>query len=106
MLPTPNLVNANESQCSCLVEFLKKITKLKNDQSLITTICTSYNEAFNRLKLNYIEKKTDYPKSFKARHALSVIHNNNGFVELQRQLRKAGGLPQFSLQDENNLLKI
>ncbi|CAB4422880.1 unnamed protein product [Rhizophagus irregularis] len=106
ILPTPNLVDVNEDQCLRLVEFLKRITKLKDDQSLITTIRTSYNEAFNRLKLNYTEKKTDYPKSFKARHALSVIHNNNGFVDLQRQLRKAGDLPQFSLQDENNLLKI
>ncbi|PKC54544.1 hypothetical protein RhiirA1_542846 [Rhizophagus irregularis] len=82
ILPTPNLVDVNKDQCLRLVEFLKRITKLKDDQSLITSIRTSYNEAFNRLKLNYTEKKTDYPKSFKARHALSVIHNNNGFVDL------------------------
>ncbi|CAG8702995.1 16740_t:CDS:10, partial [Gigaspora rosea] len=76
ILPSPNLIGTDENQCKQLLEFLKKITKLKENQSLITTIRTSYNEAFNRLKLNYVEKKTDYPKSFRAQHALSIIHNN------------------------------
>ncbi|CAG8751476.1 15197_t:CDS:2, partial [Funneliformis caledonium] len=47
------------------------------------------NQSFNCLKLNYTEKKTDYPKLFRARHVLSVIHNNNGFIELQRKIRVA-----------------
>jgi hypothetical protein len=105
-LPTPNLIGTDDNQCMRLLEFLKKITKLKENQSLITTIRTSYNEAFNRLKLNYTEKKIDYPKSFRARHALSVIHNNNGFIELQRKVRIAGNLVSFSDQDEKNLFKI
>ena len=105
-LSTPNLVGIDDNKCRCLLEFLKKITKLKENQSLITTIRTSYNEAFNRLKLNYTEKKTDYSKSFRARHALSVIHNNNGFIELQRKIRVAGNLMNFSDQDEKNLFSI
>src|SRR6266542_2321562 len=102
-LSTPNLVGIDDNKCRRLLEFLKKITKLKENQSLITTIRTSYNEAFNRLKLNYTEKKTDYPKSFRARHALSVIHNNNSFIELQRKIRD---LVNFSDQDEKNLFSI
>jgi len=58
------------------------------------------------LKLNYTEKKIDYPKSFRARHALSIIHNNNGFIELQRKVRIVGNLASFSDQDEKNLFKI
>ncbi|CAG8681797.1 13643_t:CDS:2, partial [Ambispora gerdemannii] len=104
-LSTPNLISADENQCKRLLEFLKKIMKPKEHQSLITTIRTSYNEAFNRLKLNYTEKKIDYPKSFRARHALSIIHNNNGFVELQHSVREAGNLISFSNQDEKNLLE-
>ncbi|GBC37156.2 DNA helicase RecQ [Rhizophagus irregularis DAOM 181602=DAOM 197198] len=102
ILPTPNLVDVNKDQCLRLVEFLKRITKLKDDQSLITTIRTSYNEAFNRLKLNYTEKKTDYPKSFKARHALSVIHNNNGFDlvpygrQVYKEINKSKFIPSFA----------
>ncbi|CAB4432517.1 unnamed protein product [Rhizophagus irregularis] len=59
-------------------------------------IRTGYNEAFKRVKLNY-------PKSYRARHALSVIHDNNGFVELQRTVRTAGNLVDFSDQDEKIL---
>ena len=102
-LSTPNLVGIDDNKCRRLLEFLKKIMKLKENQSLITIIRTSYNEAFNRLKLNYTEKKTDYSKSFRARHALSVIHNNNSFIELQRKIRD---LVNFSDQDEKNLFSI
>jgi hypothetical protein len=105
-LPTPNLIGADNNQCKRLLEVLKKITKLNDDQSLITTIRTSYNEAFNRIKLNYTEKKIDYPKSYRARHALSIIHNNNGFVDLQCTVQAAGNLVIFSDQDEKNLLSI
>ncbi|CAI2185188.1 9884_t:CDS:2 [Funneliformis geosporum] len=50
-------------------------------KSLITTIRTSVNEAVNCVKLNYTDKKTDYPKSFAAQYALAVIHNNNGIIQ-------------------------
>ncbi|CAG8636544.1 8634_t:CDS:10, partial [Funneliformis mosseae] len=105
-LPTPNLVSTDDNQCMRLLEFLKKTTKFKENQSLIMTIRTSYNEVFNHLKLNYTEKKIDYPKSFRACHVLLIIHNNNGFIELQRKVRIAGNLASFSDQDEKNLFKI
>ncbi|KAF0392916.1 ATP dependent DNA helicase [Gigaspora margarita] len=47
-LPFSNLISTNENQCMWLLEFFKKITKLKENQSL-TTIHTSYNKAFNCL---------------------------------------------------------
>ncbi|CAG8466147.1 14813_t:CDS:2 [Racocetra fulgida] len=82
-LGTPNLITYSNIQCKDLEEFLRKIMKLLNQQSLITTIRTSVNEAINQLKLNYTDKKTDYPKSFAARHVLAVLHNNVGLVEIQ-----------------------
>ncbi|RIA80868.1 hypothetical protein C1645_837918 [Glomus cerebriforme] len=43
-LSTPNLIGVDDNQCKRLLEFLKKITKLKDDQSLITTIlCAAGN---------------------------------------------------------------
>ena len=55
-LLTFNLISIDDNQCICLLEFLKKIIKLKEDQSLIIIIHISYNEAFNHLKLNYTKK--------------------------------------------------
>ncbi|GES73749.1 hypothetical protein GLOIN_2v1886741 [Rhizophagus clarus] len=74
-LPIPNLIDADENQYKRLSEFLNKIIKLKDDQSLIITIYMSYNKAFNYVKLNYTKKKIDYPKSYWACHTFSVIHN-------------------------------
>ncbi|CAG8751401.1 8436_t:CDS:1, partial [Cetraspora pellucida] len=42
----------------------------------------------NRIKLNYTDKKTDYFKSFSARHALAVHHNNNELLTLLETVRK------------------
>ncbi|RIB08903.1 P-loop containing nucleoside triphosphate hydrolase protein [Gigaspora rosea] len=54
------------------------------------------NESVNRIKLNYTDKKQDYPKSYKTRHALAVIHNNNGILELLQILRQADQLQDFN----------
>jgi len=74
------------------------------DKSLITTIRTSANEAVNHVKLNYTDKKTDYPKSFAARHALAVIYNNNGIIQVLKVVRKVAYLASFFEQDHLNLL--
>ncbi len=59
----PNLINCNKKECS---------------------IRTSQNEAVNRIKLNYTDKKTDYPKS-----TLAILHNNNGVEYLLKVAREA-----------------
>ncbi|CAG8852742.1 38647_t:CDS:2, partial [Gigaspora margarita] len=76
-LADPNLIGYSQSSVNALREFLKQHTKLPQKQSLITTIRTSMNESFNRVKLNYTDKKVDYAKSFSARHGLAVLHNNS-----------------------------
>ncbi|CAG8598381.1 4216_t:CDS:2, partial [Scutellospora calospora] len=92
-------------QCEALLKDLKQYMKLTG-QGLITTIRTSANEAVNRIKLNYTDKKTDYPKSFSARHALAVLHNNDGLLTLLETVRKVAKLPEFSEQDIINIIKI
>jgi len=104
-LVKPNLKKYTKNQKSDLLEFLKRIMDLKG-KSLITTIRTSANEAVNRVKLNYTNKKTDYPKSFAARYALAVIHNNNGIIQVLKVVRKVAYLVSFSEQDHLNLLQL
>ncbi|KAF0555148.1 ATP dependent DNA helicase [Gigaspora margarita] len=77
-------------QSNALKEFFKGITQLAPHQSLITKIRTSQNESVNRIKLNYMDKKQDYPKSYKTHHALAVIYNNNSLLELLQILGQAG----------------
>ncbi|CAG8772545.1 14701_t:CDS:2, partial [Cetraspora pellucida] len=57
---------------------------------------TSANEAINYLKLNYSDKKTNYPKSFAACHVLAVLYNNVGLLEMLNIVRSAGDLYEFS----------
>ncbi|CAG8559790.1 34472_t:CDS:10, partial [Gigaspora margarita] len=102
----PNLIGYTQNQANALKEFLKKYTKLPQKQSLITTIRTSMNEAFNRVKLNYTDKKVDFTKSFSAWHGLAVLHNNNGLLEMLEVVRWAGNLLEFSEQDQINIGKI
>ncbi|CAG8776853.1 21522_t:CDS:2, partial [Gigaspora margarita] len=106
VLPEPNLVSKSSTQLNALKTFLKGITQLSPHQSLITKMRTSQNESVNRIKLNYTDKKQDYPKSYRTRHALAVIHNNNGFLEMLQILRQAGEILSFSDQDLLNIGKI
>nr|CAG8608322.1 6161_t:CDS:2 [Entrophospora candida] len=76
--------------CSELVRFLEHIMKLPSRQTLISNIRTSQNEAVNHIKLNYTDKKTDYPKSFPAQHALAILHNNHGVEYLLKVAYEAG----------------
>ncbi len=106
VLMEPNLINHNRKECLELVKFLEHIMKLPSGQTLISTIRTSQNEAVNRIKLNYTDKKTDYPKSFSARHALAILHNNHGVEYLLKVAREAGEIAEFSEQDIINITSI
>ncbi|CAG8798006.1 7969_t:CDS:2, partial [Racocetra fulgida] len=98
VLPEPNLVGKFSIQLNILKAFLKGITQLAPHQSLITKMHTSQNESVNRIKLNYTDKKQDYPKSYRTRYALAVIHTNNGFLKILQIF--------FSDQDLLNIGKI
>ncbi|RIB20631.1 hypothetical protein C2G38_2035084 [Gigaspora rosea] len=64
------------------------------------------NESFNRVKLNYADKKVDYSKSFLVRHAFAILHNNDGLLEMLITIRQAGNFIEFSEQNQINIGKI
>ncbi|RHZ83721.1 hypothetical protein Glove_88g115 [Diversispora epigaea] len=86
-------------------KMLESIFKLPFGQGIGTTIRTSQNEAFNRVKLIYTSKLIDYHFSYQTRHALAILHNNEGICELVNIVRQACNSP-LSSQDLLNITKI
>src|SRR6266498_2566705 len=64
---------------------LETIFRLPINQGIGTKTRTSQNEAFNRLKLVYLDKRIDYWKSYPVRHALAILHNNEGICEMKNK---------------------
>ena len=85
---------------------LIEVFRIPTQQSLITTIRTSYNEAFNWIKLCYANKLIDYYKSYQARHACAILHNNYGIDLLIETLRSIEEVSDLSSEDYINLKKI
>lgn len=84
---------------------LETIFKLPSDQGISTTTRTSQNEAFNRVKLIYTSKLIDYYISYQTRHALAILHNNEGICELVNIAHQACN-SFLSSQDLLNIAKI
>ncbi|CAG8546590.1 16176_t:CDS:2, partial [Cetraspora pellucida] len=79
-LGTPNLITYSIVQYKDLEEFLRKIMKLP-----------------------------DYPKSFAAHHALAVLHNNVGLVEMLtiiRKYRRAANVAKIEARNQARAQKI
>ncbi|RIB14408.1 hypothetical protein C2G38_2095921, partial [Gigaspora rosea] len=53
---------------------------------LVTTYRTSINESFNQVKLIYLDKKIDFWKPFVERHALAIIHYNDGYLNILKPI--------------------
>ncbi|CAG8690786.1 6178_t:CDS:2, partial [Racocetra persica] len=85
---------------------LKKIFRLPIGQRLVTTYRTSINEAFNRVKLVYLDKKIDFWKSFSGQHALAVIHHNDGYARVLETIRYGYTYEPFTIQDKINIKKM
>ncbi|RHZ59174.1 hypothetical protein Glove_365g52 [Diversispora epigaea] len=101
--PTLQLyTNTEHNQFKTMLEF---IFKLPFGQGIGTTTRTSQNEAFNRVKLVYTSKLIDYPVSYQSRHALAILHNNEGICEILRIARQVYNIP-LSHQDLLNISKI
>ncbi|CAG8843076.1 9939_t:CDS:2, partial [Gigaspora margarita] len=65
-------------------------TKIEPNLKMVSkNECDELNEAINHIKLNYTDKKTNYPKLYSARHALAVLHNNYGLIEVLKITRQA-----------------
>ncbi|UZO26693.1 uncharacterized protein OCT59_018907 [Rhizophagus irregularis] len=76
-IDAPHLKEYTSNQKEKFRQFLKECFYIPTKQSLITHIRTSYNEAFNRVKLCFQDKKIDYWKTYSTRHALAVLQYNN-----------------------------
>ena len=105
-LQEPTLITYSQKDCESFKKMLEKIFIFKKGQSLITSNRTCKNESFNRIKLNYHSKTTEFWKSFRTRHSLAVLHNNNGVLEMMNSVRNTGLLNSFSVQDIINIKKI
>ncbi|GES81564.1 DNA helicase RecQ [Rhizophagus clarus] len=105
-LPEPNLLKHDNNKCASFKSMLIEVFHLPTQQSLITTIRTSYNEAFNRLKLCYTNKLIDYYKSYQARHACAILHNNYGIDILIKIMRSIEEVSDLSVKDYINLKKM
>ncbi|CAH1767797.1 839_t:CDS:2 [Entrophospora sp. SA101] len=102
----PHLRDHTSNQIDQFREFLKKIFYIPTKQSLITHIRTSYNEAFNCVKLCFQDKKIDYWKTYSTRHALAVLQYNNGLLNMLEISRSACNIQQLSEADKYNINQI
>ncbi|CAH1771129.1 1193_t:CDS:1, partial [Entrophospora sp. SA101] len=102
-----NLIHYSEIERGIFKKMIQDIIKKPKGQSLITKTRTCHNEAMNRTKLCFLDKKIDYPKSFVARHSMALLHNNLGELETWTQMRNSlGEIGSFSIQDLKNIEKI
>jgi hypothetical protein len=104
-LQEPHLKNASNDELQQFENMLTAIFKIPERQSLVTSTRTSHNEAFNRCKLVFLDKKVDYWKTYMARHACAVMLRNLGLLEMLKLVRLGCGRG-FSEVDIQNLEKI
>jgi hypothetical protein len=105
-LQEPHLKHASDEECQAFKNMLVTIFRLPKGQGLVTSSRTSHNEAFNRRKLVFLDKRIDYWKSYMARHACAVMLQNMGLTEMIKQVRSPCVRNGFSADDMHNLEKI
>ncbi|CAB4438117.1 unnamed protein product [Rhizophagus irregularis] len=77
-LQSPTLKNYTTTEIENFRSVITSIFRVPFGQGLVTTLCTSHNEAFNRKILKYLDKRIDYWASYSTRHALAVLDQNDG----------------------------
>ncbi|CAG8689171.1 24845_t:CDS:10 [Gigaspora margarita] len=75
ILQNSTLCYSSKTRINAFQSFLEKTFKTPYGQNIVTFDRTSQNEAFNQIKLVYLDKKIDYWKSFATRHAMADILN-------------------------------
>ncbi|CAG8770802.1 15565_t:CDS:10, partial [Gigaspora margarita] len=102
-LREPTLENFTSLKIVKFCQMLQTIFHLPIGQGLVTTNRTLANELFNRVKLVYLNKKIDYWNSYRSRHALAVLHNNEGYLYILFSLRELYGTVPYSEEDIKNI---
>jgi len=85
---------------------IKTIFHLPIRQGLVTQYRFSYNEVFNREILQDMDKRIDFWASYRARHALSVIDNNEGLEQVLLDIRSICTNTPFSKVDLDNISNL
>jgi len=85
---------------------LLTIFKLPIQQSLVTQYKIAYNKAFNQKILRFLDKRIDYWASYKPRHTLAIIDNNEGYFCMMKTVCEAAQSYDFSLHDQHNITKF
>ena len=101
----PTLKSYTPYQREKFKSMLDTIFRLPINQGIRTTTRTSQNEAFNWIKLVYLDKRIDYWMTYPVRHALAILHNNEGICEMMNVARLACNVI-LSDQDLTNISKI
>ncbi|GBC32971.2 DNA helicase RecQ [Rhizophagus irregularis DAOM 181602=DAOM 197198] len=97
-LKAPHLKEHTFNQREKFRQFLKECFYIPTKQSLITYIRISYNEAFNRVKLCFQDKKIDYWKTYSTRHALA------DFIPYRRNIQEKIKAKEFELTFAKHIL--
>ncbi|CAG8769607.1 46316_t:CDS:10, partial [Gigaspora margarita] len=103
LLQNPTLCGLLESRVNAFKNFLEKAFRIPRNQSIVTLDRTSQNEAFNRVKLIFLDKRIDYWKSYTAQHAMAVIYYNEGYTYLLSEIREIYCGKPFELEDTLNI---
>src|SRR5437764_6029494 len=105
-LQNPTLKNYTQTEIENFQSVITTIFCVPYSQGLVTTLCTSHNETFNRKILKYLDKRIDYWASYSARHALAVIDQNDGLDIMISKVHIAATGTDFSYSDICNILKF
>jgi len=106
VLQEPTLKNASPTECKAFEDMLGTIFRIPQGQGIITMSRTSHNEAFNRQKLVFLDKRIDYWKTYSARHACAIMLKNLGLVQMMASIRSHCSQTGFSDGDLKNLQRM
>ncbi|RHZ48037.1 hypothetical protein Glove_562g38 [Diversispora epigaea] len=102
-LQEPTLKNYTQVEINNFRNVLTTIFRVPHGQGLVTTFRISYNEAFNRKILKYLDKRIDYWASYCTRHALIVIDQNDGLDIMISKICMAAIGKEFINSDMHNI---
>ncbi|RIB30120.1 hypothetical protein C2G38_2153626 [Gigaspora rosea] len=80
-------------------KLLKESFYLPFGHEIVTLNRTSQNEAFNLVKLVYLDKKIDYWQLYFAYYAIAILHYNEGYTYLLSELSEIYSRKPFETKD-------
>jgi hypothetical protein len=105
-LREPTLIPYSKEEHETFRGMLEQLFSMSQRRAVGTHIRTSANEALNRTKLMWTSKLIDYWKSYATRHALVVLYNNEGILNLLQELRTGSSQLSFTTNDYKNIVKF